>query len=504
MHQLKYKLLVICSLLFMGIKAQQKPNIVFIYTDDLGYGDLSCYGATKIATPHIDKLSKEGALFTDAHATSATCTPSRFSLLTGKYAWRKSGTSVAPGNASLIIPTDTRTLPGMLQQAGYNTAVVGKWHLGLGPQPTGPDWNGDIRPGPLEIGFSYSFIIPATGDRVPCVFVENHQVVGRDEHDSIQVSYGKPIGNDPTGREHPELLKMKTSPEHGHDATIVNGISRIGFMSGGKAARWTDEDIADILTNKAVDYINRNKSNPFFLYFSTHDIHVPRVPHARFAGKSGLGARGDVILELDATVGRILRTIDSLGLTKNTLIIFSSDNGPVLDDGYQDEAVTKRNGHTPSGIYRGGKYSNFEAGTRVPFIVKWPGKVKAGSISNVPVSQIDLFASLSSLTKQKINAGEAQDSFDQLSALLGKQIKGRPYIIEHAGSLAIIKDHWKYIEPGNGRAYDRLTDIELGNASVPQLYDLSKDPSEKNNLASLYPEKVKALAILLEEIKTAK
>lgn len=504
MQQRKYYMALFCCFLFLGIKAQQKPNIVFIYADDLGIGDLSCYGATKIATPNIDKLASQGALFTDAHATSATCTPSRFSLLTGKYAWRKSGTSVAPGNASLIIPTDTKTLPSRLQVAGYNTAVIGKWHLGLGPAPEGPDWNGDIRPGPLEIGFSYSFIIPATGDRVPCVFVENHQVVAKDQHDPIQVSYGKPIGNDPTGREHPELLKMKTSPDHGHDATIVNGISRIGYMSGGKSARWTDEDIADILTKKAVDYISNNKANPFFLYFSTHDIHVPRVPHARFAGKSGLGARGDVILELDATVGQILRTIDSLGLTKNTLIIFSSDNGPVLDDGYQDDAVIKRNGHMPSGIYRGGKYSNFEAGTRVPMIVKWPGKVKTGIVSNASFSQIDLFASLAKLVNQKTVADEAPDSFDQLSVLLGKQKKGRPYIIEHAGSLAIVMNNWKYIAPGNGRTYDKLTDIELGNDINPQLYDLSKDPAEKNNLASEYPDKVKSLAALLEKIKTAK
>lgn len=504
MQERKFYMLLFCCFLFAGINAQPKPNIVFIYADDLGIGDLSCYGATKIATPHIDKLASQGALFTDAHATSATCTPSRFSLLTGKYAWRKAGTSVAPGNASLIIPTDTKTLPSRLQKAGYNTAVIGKWHLGLGPAPAGPDWNGDIRPGPLEIGFSYSFIIPATGDRVPCVFVENHQVVGRDEHDSIQVSYGKPIGNDPTGREHPELLKMKTSPDHGHDATIVNGISRIGYMSGGRAARWTDEDIADILTQKAVEYISKNKANPFFLYFSTHDIHVPRVPHSRFAGKSGLGARGDVILELDATVGQLLRTIDSLGLTKNTLIIFSSDNGPVLDDGYQDDAVTKRNGHTPSGIYRGGKYSNFEAGTRVPMIVKWPGKVKAGIQSNASFSQIDLYASLAKLVNQKTEVDEAPDSFNQLPVLLGMQQKGRPYIIEHAGSLAIIKDNWKYIAPGNGRAYDKLTDIELGNDVNPQLYDLRKDPAEKKNLAREYPDKVKTLAALLEKIKTAK
>jgi arylsulfatase A-like enzyme len=295
-------------LFFTGIAHGQsskdkKPNIILIYTDDVGYGDVSCYGTSAVATPNIDRLAKSGVRFTNAYATSATCTPSRFSLLTGKYAWRKEGTGIAPGDASLIIPLSVTTLPGTLQKAGYNTAVIGKWHLGLGDSK-GADWNGKITPGPIEIGFNYSFLIPATGDRVPCVFVENHEVVNLDNKDPIKVSYIGPIDpNAPTGKKNPELLKMQ--PSHGHDMTIVNGVSRIGYMTGGQSALWTDEDFADILVNKATAYINQQKTNPFFLYFSTHDIHVPRMPNARFVGKSGLGARGDVLLQLDWTVGQI-------------------------------------------------------------------------------------------------------------------------------------------------------------------------------------------------------
>ncbi len=491
----------LCFISTTIVSAQQKPNIIYIYADDLGYGDLSCYGATKIKTPNIDKLAAQGIRFTNAHATSATCTPSRFSLLTGKYAWRKTGTGVAPGDAALIIPLDQKTMPQMLQQAGYQTGAVGKWHLGLGPKG-GPDWNGEIKPGPLEIGFNYSFIIPATGDRVPCVFVENHRVVGWDPNDSIFVSYGKPVGNEPTGKQNPELLKMKTS--QGHDNTIVNGISRIGYMRGGKLARWTDEDIADVLTAKATDYIKQNKSKPFFLYFSTHDIHVPRAPNQRFVGKSRLGVRGDVILQLDWTVGQVMKTLDSLHLTNNTLIIFSSDNGPVVDDGYADGAVENLNGHTPSGIFRGGKYSIFEAGTRVPFLVKWPAKIKAGKSSDVLASQVDVFASLAALCKQNLKEGEAPDSFNQLSVLLGQSNKDREYLIEHAGTLSITKGKWKYIEPSDGAAYNKFTATELGNDKEPQLYDLSVDKGEKKNLASQYPEIVKEMAGLLQKIKDIK
>ncbi len=205
-------LLVAAVFLLKSIFAQQNPNIVLIYADDLGYGDLSCYGATQIQTPNIDKLAKQGLRFTNAHATSATCTPSRFSLMTGTYAWRKKGTGIAPGNASLIIPVDKITLPAVLKRAGYQTAIIGKWHLGLGG-PEGPDWNGEIKPGPREIGFDYSFILPATVDRVPCVYVENHYVAGLDPADPIQVSYKEKVGDWPTGKDHPELLKLK--PSHG-------------------------------------------------------------------------------------------------------------------------------------------------------------------------------------------------------------------------------------------------------------------------------------------------
>jgi len=207
-----------------GAAPRQRPNLVIIYADDLGYGDVSCYGANKIKTPNIDRLASRGRRFINAHAPAATCTPSRYSLLTGEYAWRKKGTGILPGDAALIIEPARTTLPSMLQRAGYTTGVVGKWHLGLGSGNL--NWNEDIKPGALDIGFDYSFLIPATGDRAPCVFVENRRVVGLDPADPIEVSYRAPVGTEPTGRDHPELLKMR--PSQGHDQTIVNGISRIG------------------------------------------------------------------------------------------------------------------------------------------------------------------------------------------------------------------------------------------------------------------------------------
>lgn len=477
---------------------QQKPNIVIIYSDDVGYGDVSAYGAKKIKTPNIDRIAAQGLKLTNAHTSSATCTPSRYSILTGKYAWRQQGTRVAPGDAALIIPTNITTMPGMLQKAGYKTGVVGKWHLGLGPQG-GPDWNGEIKPGPLEIGFDYCFIMPATGDRVPCVYLENHRVVDLDPKDSIQVNYDKKVGNDPTGSENPGLLKMKYS--HGHDNTIINGISRIGWMSGGKAARWIDEDMADVLTNRATNFIEKQKDSPFFLYFATHDIHVPRVPNSRFVGKSGMGARGDAILQLDWTVGEVMKTLDRLKLTDNTILIFSSDNGPVIDDGYQDEAVSKLNGHTPAGPLRGGKYSSFDAGTRIPFIIRWPGKIQAGTVSDALMSQIDLYASFASLTGEKIDDNNAPDSFDMMNAFLGKTKKGREYVVEHAGSLGIIKGDWKYIEPNKGPKRN-LTNNELGNDLQPQLYNLKTDLGERKNIAITNPEVLKELQALLNQVKS--
>ncbi len=479
--------------------AGRAPNIVIIYADDLGYGDLSCYGATKISTPNIDRVARDGRRFTAGYATSATCTPSRFALLTGQYPWRRTDTRVLPGDARLLIAAGRATLPAVLQKAGYSTAAIGKWHLGLGGDTL--DWNGEIKPGPLEIGFTTCWILPATGDRVPCVYVEDHRVVGLDPRDPIAVDYTKPIGTDPTGKANPELLKYR--PSHGHDMTIVNGISRIGYMSGGNTARWVDEDMADVLTRRATQFIEQNKARPFFLYFATHDIHVPRMPHARFVGKSGLGLRGDATLQFDWSVGQVVDAIDRLGLGKDTLILISSDNGPVVDDGYRDGAVENLNGHTPSGPLRGGKYSAFEAGCRVPLIVRWPARVKPG-VSDALVSHLDFLATFATLTGQPVPAA-ALDSRDATAALLGTDAQGRDHVIEHAtnGRLSVVTRQWKYIEPGPGPAKNPNVNIELGNLPTPQLYDLTQDIGETKNVAAENPAKVEELKGILAKVRGA-
>ncbi len=479
-------------------KAAEKrpPNVVLIYADDLGYGDVGCYGATKVQTPNIDRIAREGVRFVNAHSASATCTPSRYALMTGEYAWRRKGTGVLPGDARLIVEPGRMTLPSLMQKAGYKTGAVGKWHLGLGAGEL--DWNGQIKPGPLDIGFNYCFLIPATGDRVPCVFVEDRRVVGLDPNDPIRVSYQQPVGDEPTGKERPELLKMH--PSHGHDQTIVNGISRIGYMTGGKAARWVDETIADTITGKAVAFIERHKTEPFFLYFSTHDIHVPRVPHPRFAGKTGLGPRGDAILQLDWCVGEVLNTLDKLALADNTLVIFTSDNGPVVDDGYKDQAVELLDGHKPAGPLRGGKYSAFDAGTRVPFLVRWPGRITPGA-SEALVCQIDLLSSMAAMTGQSLDAQAGPDSFDILPALLGKSQTGRDHVVEHAGALSLIKGDWKYIEPSRGAKFNANTDTELGNDAKPQLYNLKDDIGERKNVAADRLQIVEEMAAMLTKIR---
>lgn len=477
---------------------ERLPNIVVIYADDLGYGDLGCYGATKVKTPNLDRLAARGLRFTDAHAAAATCTPSRYALLTGEYAWRRKGTNILPGDASLIIEPGRLTVPALLKQAGYTTGGVGKWHLGLGAGTV--DWNREIKPGPREIGFDFSFILPATGDRVPCVYVKDQRVVGLDPNDPIKVDYQQPVGDEPTGRSNPEQLKIKLS--HGHDNTIVNGISRIGYMTGGKAARWVDEDMADVLTREANGFIERNKDRRFFLYYATHDIHVPRVPHARFAGRSGCGVRGDVIEELDWSVGEVLATLDRLKLTDDTLVVFTSDNGPVVDDGYADGAGDDLNGHRPSGPLRGGKYSPYEGGTRVPFIACWPSKIKPG-VSDALISQVDLVATFAALTRQHLPAEAGPDSFDVLSALVGQSPTGREYLVEQAPALSLRQGNWKLIARRAVPAATKKNAAAKKKASAPafELFDLSDDLAETKDLAASRPEKVKALSAELDRIR---
>lgn len=477
-------------------RAAEKPNIVLIYTDDVGFGDLSCYGATRIQTPNIDRLSSEGIRFTDAHSAAATCTPSRFALLTGRFPWRQRGTGILPGDAPAIIRPGTLTLASMLKAAGYRTGAIGKWHLGLGSGNL--DWNGEIRPGPLEIGFDYCFLIPATGDRVPCVFVENHRVVGLDPSDPIEVSYSNPFPGEPTGRDHPELLKVK--PSHGHDQAIVNGISRIGYMKGGHTARWVDETIADTLTRKALDFIEESRSRPFFLYFATHDVHVPRAPNPRFRGTSGAGIRGDAMQEADWCVGRILAALEKYDLTRNTLVIFSSDNGPVLDDGYQDGAVEDQHGHQPAGLWRAGKYSLFEGGTRVPLIVRWPARVRVGESGDL-VSQVDFLASFAALVGEDVPASAGLDSKDYLGALLGKEAPARTVLPVDAWGLALREGPWKFIPAGSSTRDGLGPWTEVKTDADGFLFNLQQDPGEKKDVSEAEKDRARTMKAHLESFR---
>lgn len=480
--------------------APPPPNILLLYADDLGFGDVSCYGATAVRTPHLDQLAAAGLRCTDAHSAAATCTPSRYALLTGEYAFRRPGTGVLPGDSKLVIDPARTTLPSLLRGAGYHTGIVGKWHLGLGAGPGEFDWNAPIAPGPLEVGFDESFVMPATGDRVPCVYVDGHTVVGLDPHDPIRVSYKQRLGDAPSGRERLDELTMKWS--YGHDQTIVGGISRIGWMTGGAAARWVDADLADVLTARAERFLRENRDRRFFLEFAAHDIHVPRVPHARFRGKTAMGPRGDAIVQFDDSVGRLLAVLDELHLAEQTLVIFTSDNGPVLDDGYADGAAEQVGAHRPAGPWRGGKYSAFEGGTRVPCVVRWPGRVRPGT-SAALLCQVDLLRSLAALVGRPLAAGDAPDSEDHLAAFLGEEPRGRAELVEQAGSLGLRAGKWKFVPAGKGRAFDEQTKIELGNAPDEQLYDLEKDPGETQNLAAAEPERCKGMRERLAALRAA-
>jgi len=480
-----------------------KPNIIFILADDIGYGDLSCYGAKSIQTPAVDSLAKSGILFSNAYSCSSTCTPSRYGLLTGHYPWRRKETGNARGDAPMIIKPGQSTVASFLKYSGYTTGVVGKWQLGLGEGGFNKQaWNDSITPGPKQAGFDYSFIMAASADRVPSVFIENQRIVGLSKNDPIQVDYPNPFKDEPTGKVNPELLKL--IPDDVHDQAIVNGISRMGNMKGGRSALWADENIADTITAKAVRFIEKNKDHPFFLYFCTNDIHVPRVPHPRFIGQTTMGARGDAIVEFDWSVSQIMGVLKRLVLENNTLIIISSDNGPVVEEGYKDQSREKLGKHTPGGQLRGGKYSAFEAGTRVPFLVSWPGKINPGS-SNAMISQIDLMATLSALVNRPLPAGSAPDSYNELNVWLGNSTRNRDFIVgQSIGTLSVIERYNKYIEPSAGPLRETSSRIELGNDPDPQLYNIKEDRGEQRNLARQYPAKVKALAEKLKDIKTGK
>lgn len=472
-----------------------KPNIVFIYMDDLGYGDISAYGATEILTPNIDKLANGGVKFTKAYASSATCTPSRYALLTGSYPWRNEDAAILPGTAPLIIDTTQMTIPKLLKMEGYTTAVVGKWHLGLGLGDV--NWNKQVKPGPNEVGFDYSYIMAATQDRVPTVYLKDGYVENLDPNDPIEIDYDNEFEGEITGYNSPELVTMKADKQHNN--TLINGVPRIGHMKGGVAARWSDVDMADHFLEKAQDYISAQKNEqPFFLYYALQQPHVPRTPHPRFEGKTDLGPRGDVIAEADWVVGEFIKTMEENNLLDNTLIVFSSDNGPVLNDGYEDDAIQKLGDHKPWGIYRGGKYSLFEAGTRVPLITYWKGKIKP-RVSDAMVSQIDLFNAIADLVSSNLRTEDGENLLDEF---MGKSAKGREnMVIEAMSRTAYKKGDWVMIPPYNGPKIFESKNIETANDEAYQLYNLKDDPSQQNNLAESNPEKLEELKVEFDKLR---
>ncbi|MCM8537888.1 MAG: arylsulfatase [Lentisphaeraceae bacterium] len=488
-----------------------KPNVVIIYGDDVGYGDVGVYGSKMIPTPNIDKLADGGIKFTDGHCSAATCSPSRFSMLTGIHAYRHDIRILAP-NAAMAIPTDILTLPKLFKKAGYETAVVGKWHLGLGDGKNKVDWNGEVKPGPIELGFNYSFLLPSTNDRVPCVYLENYRVVNLDKNDPLYV--GKlPAGAKstvyPDARETPEAMTYYKST-HGHNNTVINGIGRIGKMWGGKSALWNDETMADEFVKQARSYISTQKKSdkPFFLYFSSQDIHVPRAPHPRFQGKTKLGHRGDAMVAFDWATGEIMNALEENGMTENTIVIFSSDNGPVYDDGYDDGTKVKTSteeadhGHDGSGPYRGGKYQIYEGGTRVPFIIRWPAKIKAGQTSAAMVNQIDFVHSFANYLNIDLADDEAIDSRNMWQAFMGEDKKGLPYMLEEARGLALRKGDWKYI-PSLKKMRRSKDGKKSQVVTKAELYNLGEDKGEQNNVVEKYPEVAKEMDALLLKLKNS-
>ncbi len=476
-----------------GMRHKPRAVVVF-YADDLGYGDTSTYGQSRVPCPNLDRLAAEGRKFTDAHSPTSVCTPSRYSLLTGDYAFRRPGTTILDGDAKLILPLaggPKLTLPEMMRRAGYRTAAIGKWHMGLGAGDEPTNWNMRVSPGPNEVGFDHSFVMAATADRVPCVFLRNGNVVGLDPADPIEISYDnvpRKWDDEITSHTNPELLKAWGRPsDRQHDKTIIDGISRIGHMRGGKAACWRDQEISDTLCREADDFLRESDGKPVFIYFCTSDVHVPRDPHPRFRGKTDLGIRGDVAVEMDDALGQIRASLKKYGYD-DTLFVFTSDNGPFIPDGYEDGAPEAWKGVNPAHPWRGGKYGPYEGGTRVPFVVSWPGEIAPGSESSALVSQTDIARTLASIVGESVPEGSMRDSLDLADVIVDGAKEGRTELVEQPGwgPGGFRSGNWKLVSGGNGK---------------PQLYDLSCDPAETRDVAQEHPEIVSRLAARLAEIR---
>jgi arylsulfatase A len=453
--------------------AGQKPNIIVILADDLGYGSVGFNGATKVRTPNIDRIAQEGIRFTDANTPSSVCTPTRYSLMMGEYPWRQEiGLPIRP--APMLLPANRPNIASMLKSEGYATGCVGKWHLGFGEEPV--DWQNSLTPGPLERGFDYYFGFPINLNNPPSVYIENHQLI------------------------HPE------------DPLDKNG------RSGAEKSRVNFDAMTDVITGKAVSFIEKNKDHPFFLYYATHQVHVPIHPAPRFVGTSDAGIYGDYIQDCDWSVGQILETLDRLGLTENTLVFFTSDNGaighPIKD---QEIGIDSREDGA-FGFYRnapwsGYKFGSQQGGSRVPFVARWPERIQPGSQTDILISLTDFYATFRDLLGRPKD-GHGMDSFSFLGHLLPghtDEASKRDYVVYQAGGSSFIGLREKEWLLTVGRLPHRMLQYTQGipDQAAPgikpirsTLYNLTDDPKETENVYEQYPEVVERMKLILEKEKS--
>ena len=489
---------------------QSLPNVVFIFADDLGYGDLGCYGATKVKTPNIDKLAAQGRRFTDAHTASAVCTPSRYGLMTGEYPFRALGGEgiwgPAPIQSPLLIDPEIQTIADVFKNKGYDTAAFGKWHLGFGKGKN--DWQVPLSPGPLDLGFDYYFGVPVVNSAPPYVFVENDQVVEGNPNDPLVYLGKNKKGTTPITEIPPEVSQRS-----------VNQFS--GAVEAHK--QYNDYEVGTKLAEKAIEWVKGRGEKPFFLYFSTTNVHHPFTPAKRFQGTSQCGVYGDFVHELDWIVGEVTATLEAQGIADNTLVIFTSDNGGMFNLGGREAAKL---GHQINGNLLGSKFGIWEGGHRVPFIARWPGHVKADSVSDQLLNLVDMKATFAALTDQPLPADQQKDSINMLPALTGnpeQPLRTEMIVSPHKKShLAVRRGKWMYIPAKNdggfggskphqhgwgGPAVTTLvntpnSDIKNGKirkgAPPAQLYDVVSDPNETENRYLEYPDTVREMTALLE------
>jgi arylsulfatase A len=483
---------LVCLVFLVGFTAsalyahESKPNVLLIVADDLGYRDLSCYGATKVKTPRIDMLAAEGVRFTDAHSICATCMPSRYAILSGTYFFH----AQRKGEYSLHFHQDQVTLPSLLKSAGYRTAALGKWHNGFGREP-GLDWNAELKPGPMEIGFDSFFGTPRTHNESPHVFVEGHHVVGHDPADPISVDM---------------------SPQFGRWGKTVGG-------EKAQAAR-PDERIDFILAEKAEKFLSeQTNDHPFFLYLAFASVHTPINPAPEFRGKSEAGVYGDYIQQLDHCTGLVLDALERQGLAKNTIVLFTSDNG----GRFERDAL--KAGHRTNGELLGQKTDGWEGGHRVPLIARWPQRIQPDTVRKEFFLQVDIMATLAEATQIAMPPGASPDGFSELEAFTEPsttQPKRTEGVMLGSGTYVLRQGDWLYIPKQGSAGYSvperdkpwsvpyatmglRNSDVDARGQIKPgapseQLYNLARDIGQTTNVAIEHPDRVRSMRARLDEL----